>query len=205
RLADPFLELAPADWRAFAGGACLYEPQTGLGRLLAHQGLEPDRVAQTGKAVLAEHDHLARRGQHDAVHRADAAGQVDDDPDEFAAQFVEQHVDRAGVDGDVLRRGGLGCQHAQIIADLDHGALDKQAVDARRLLQGLAQAAARVEVELQSDGPEMQVEIDERDPLTLLGGHQPGAGNGRGRRADPAPAADEHDYLPQPIGGRSYR
>ena len=104
-----------------------------------------------------------------------------------------------------LRRRGLGRQHAQIIADLDHRALDEQAVDARRLLQGLAQPAARVEVELQRDGAEMQIEIDERDPLTPLCGHQPGAGDRRGRRADPAAAADEDDHLPQPVGGRSGR
>jgi hypothetical protein len=96
----------------------------------------------------------------------------------------------------------LGGKHPQIVADLDHRALDEQAVDARRLLQGLAKPTARVEIELQRDGAEMQVEIDQGNALVTLRSHQPRTGNRRCRSADTAAAADEDDYLAQPVGGR---
>ena len=104
--------------------------------------------------------------------------QIDDDPGKFPAQFVEQHVDRPGIDNEVLRRGCLGSQNPQGLGDLDHRPLDEQAVDARRLLQGFAQSTARSEIQLERDGAEMGIEIDEGDPLLALGGQQPGTGDG---------------------------
>ena len=64
RLADPFLELALADRGAFAAGARLDQPEPRLRRLLAHQGLQADRVAQAGEAALAE------RRRHGSPRRA---------------------------------------------------------------------------------------------------------------------------------------
>ena len=122
-----------------------------------------------------------------------AARQIDDDPGEFAAQLVEQHVDRAGIDDQLLGRRRFGRQNPQIVGDLDHRPLDEQAVDARRLLQRFAQPAAGIGVELERDRAEMQVEIDERGALAALLGQQPGAGHRGGRRADAAAAAEKGD------------
>ena len=162
RLADALFELALADQGALAAGAGLDQPKRHLRRLLAHQGLQADRVAQSGEAALAQHDDVARRGEHDALHRGGAARQIDHDPGEFAAQFVEQHVDRAGIDHQMLRRRRLGRQDAQIVGDLDHRPVDEQAVDARGLLQRFVQPAAGLGIELERDGAEMQIEIEKR-------------------------------------------
>jgi len=87
----------------------------------------------------------------------------------------------------------------------DHGALDEQTVDAGRLLQRLAQPAAGIGIELERDGAEMEIEIDERHSLAALLGKEPGAGDGGCRRADAATAADEDDHLPQSATGPCYR
>ena len=201
RLGDPLLELALADQSALAGGAGLDQPEANLRRLVPHQGLQSDRVAQAGEAALAHDDNVACRAEHDALYRVCAARQIDDDPGKFSTQLVEQHVDRAGVDDQMLGRRRLGGQHQQIVGHLDHGALDEEAVDAGRLLQRLAQPAAGIGIELERDGAEMEIEIDERHPLAALLGEQPGAGNGGCRRADAAAAADEDDHLPQSATG----
>ena len=50
----------------------LDQPQIDLRRLFAHQSLQPDRIAQPGEAALAEHDDVARRGEHDPLHQGGA-------------------------------------------------------------------------------------------------------------------------------------
>src|SRR6516162_6860138 len=90
---------------------------------------------------------------------------------------------------------------SKLSVTFDHGALDEQTVDAGRLLQRLAQPAAGIGIELERDGAEVEIEIDERHSLAALLGKQPGAGNGCCRRADAAAAADKDDHLPQPAAG----
>jgi hypothetical protein len=196
-LADALLELAFADQRAPAGGAGIDQPDVDLRRLLAHHRLQADRIAQSGEAALAKHDDMGGRGEHDTLYRRGAAWQVNDNPGEFATQLVEQCVDRAGIDDQVLGRRGLGRKDPQIVGHLDHSALDKQAVDTGRLLQRLAQPGAGVGVELERDRAEVKVEIDERHPLAAFLGQEPGTRHGGRRGPDPATAADEHNDLAQ--------
>ena len=93
----------------------------------------------------------------------------------FAAQLVEQHVDRAGVDDRCVADRRFRGEDAQILGHLDHRPLDEQAVDARGLLQRLAQPVAGIGVELQRDRAEMQVEIESAVALLAVLGEQPGA------------------------------
>ena len=118
RLGDPLLELAFANQGAVTGSPGLDQPEANLRRLVPHQGLQSDRVAQAGEAALAHDDNVASRAEHDTLYRVCAARQIDDDPGEFSTQLVEQHVDRAGVDDQMLRRGRLGGQHQQIVGHL---------------------------------------------------------------------------------------
>src|SRR6516225_429083 len=90
---------------------------------------------------------------------------------------------------------------SKLSVTFDHGALDEQTVDAGRLLQRLAQPAAGIGIELERDGAEVEIEIDERHSLLALLGKEPGAGDGGCRRADAAAAADKDDHLPQPAAG----
>ena len=57
---------------------------------------------------------------------------------------------------------------------------------------------AGIGVELQRDGAEMQVEIDQRGAFLALLGEDPGDGDRRGRRADAAAAAEKGDHLAEP-------
>src|SRR5262249_49489967 len=73
-LGNTLLELALADQGAFTGSAGLDEPEANLRRLVSHQGLQPDRIAQTGEAALAHDDDVACRAEHDALYRVAPRG-----------------------------------------------------------------------------------------------------------------------------------
>src|SRR3546814_2277438 len=91
-----------------------------------------------------------------------AARQVDDDGIVGAAQRLEQGVDGVGI---VLHLGGevlLRRHDRQVLGELGRRAGDEQAVDAGGVLQRLAQAARRLQVERQRDGAELEIEIDQR-------------------------------------------
>ena len=86
-------------------------------------------------------------------------------------------------------------QHGQPLVGAHHGALDEQAVDAARILDGIGQAAAGFEVERQRAGAEMDVEVQEGGCALRLLAEQPGQAGGHGRGADAAADADDggHD------------
>ena len=143
-------------------------------------------------------DDPAGGAENDALRRRHPARQIDDHPGEFAAQLVKQHVDRAGIDDQRLGDRRLGGEDAQRVGYLDRGAVDEQRVDARGLLQRLAQSAAGVGVELQRDRAEMQIEVEQHGAFLVLLGQQPGAGDRRRGGADAAAAADKGDDLAEP-------
>ena len=200
-LANGLLELGLADGRPLAAGAGIDHQYLGLGRVLPQQGLQADRIAQTGKAALANDDHPTCRGQHKPLRRRHPARQINDDPGEFAAQLVEEHIDRAGVDHQRLADRGLGGEDAQRVRCLDHRPIDEQGVDARRLFQGFAQTGARIRIEIERHRAEMQIEVDERGVFLVPVGKQPSAADGRCRGPDAAAAADEGNDLAEARAG----
>ena len=116
RLADRFFELGLADPGALGGGARIDQQHLALRRMLAQQGLQPDRIAQPGQTALADDDDTVGGAENDALRRRHPARQIDDDPGEFAAQLVKQHVDRAGIDDQRLGDRRLGREDPQLVA-----------------------------------------------------------------------------------------
>ena len=94
--------------------------------------------------------------------------QIDHDPGKFATQLVKQDVDCPGIDSQLLGHRRFGGQNSEVFRNLHHRPLDKQAVDARGLFERIGQPAAGVGIELQGDGTEMQIEIEQRGGLVAL-------------------------------------
>jgi hypothetical protein len=93
--------------------------------------------------------------QHVARH-------VDDRHSNAVAELFLQLQEGAAVGHQRRIDRRFGRKDGQIVVRADHGALDEQAVDAARVLDGVGQAAPRFEIERERAGAEMDVEIEQR-------------------------------------------
>ena len=99
----------------------------------------------------------------------------------------------------------FGGEDPEVLRNLHHRALDKQAVNARGLFERIGQSAPGVGIELQGNGAEMQIEIEQRRGLVALFRQNPRAGNRGHRRTDTTAAADERDDLAEASPNRRRR
>ena len=93
-------------------------------------------------------------------------------------------------------------QHRQALVGADHRAFDEQAVDAARVLDRIGEAAARLEVERQGAGAEMDVEVEQRGAAVRLLAQQPGQRGRDGRSTDAAANADDGGHDVRLVGLR---
>ena len=129
-----------------------------------------------GQQMREVDQHVARHIDHRHVER-------------LAEFFLQLHERRAvGHQRGVHRR--FGRKDRQIVVGADHRAFDEQAVDARRIVDGVDQPATRLQIQRQSAGAEMDVEVEKRRVALTLLAEQPSERRGNRRCADAATRPD---------------
>ena len=98
---------------------------------------------------------------------------------------------------------GLGREDGEVVVGADHRPLDKQAVDARRVLDGVGEAASGFEIEAERGGAEVDVEIEQRGGLGEIAARDPRQRGGQHRGPRSAARAD-HRHGEMPVLGQGF-
>ena len=104
-----------------------------------------------------------------------------------------------GVGGHGVAQGLLAAEDVERVGLADHRPVDEERVDPARMLQRLAQARRRLEVQRQGDGPELQVQIDQGHSASAPVRDGPGDTGRKHRGADAATRAADGDQPAPPI------
>ncbi len=159
---------------------------------------EPMGVAQRRKREVGHHGGDIGGGKDPSAQAIERSRQVDNDAIIALAQSREQGRARGFVETQHLLEWLLAGEDRQFAAIARHGRGQQLAVDALGVLEGLAQAAARLEVEAQGDIAEMEVEVHERRAQLAFLDKEPSRGDRQRRRADAAARTDKRKKPDRP-------
>jgi hypothetical protein len=187
---DRMFEILAADLLDGADDLVGDDQHPGLGGIGLEPGKDADRVAGGGQREIDDDDHDIDVA--DQVRELDqhVAGQVDHRSLESVADLLLQLEEGRSVAQHRLVQRRFGGQHAQFVVGPHHRPFDEKTVDAARILDRVGKAAARLEVEAEGAGPEMDVEVEQGGRPAAFVAHQPGERGGDGRGADAAAHAD---------------
>ena len=158
-----------------------------------HQLQQPVDVAQRLQRQLGDDDDVVEAAEQRRLAHDEVARQVHDRHVEVGADGVGEHQHLVVGQAHGVVEGLLGREHVQALAELRHRVLQEGLVDPLGVVERLAQAAGRLDVERERDVAGVDVHVDERGAPRQLLGHDEGGVDRERRDADAAAGADHAD------------